>query len=226
MKWRTSSAWLVSLLLMLVWPARVWAGALIVREGEARAAIHVAPEVMQTRDEQLAQKRERLRASVKDLARCLEKISGAQIEILTGPPRAGDERTPILIGNLAVERFGPPRTHAPAGQGFRVVVTPEAIGLMGESDLAASYAIYELLDQIACRWYMPSEMGEVLPRMKTVAVREQDLDSAPYTLYRGIWYADEDYRRRNRLGGPSFVEPIQPQALSYRPKSEHCRKAT
>ena len=201
MTWSRSSAWLAVLLLMPIWPASVWADVAIVTDGEARAAICVPPEIMQTEEEELAQQHERLRESVKDLAHYLEKISGTPIETITGSLGAGDERVPILIGDMAVARFGPPKTHAPAEQGFRVVVTPEAVGLMGESDLATSYAVYELLHQLGCRWYMPSEMGEVIPRRDTVALPEQDLDSAPYTLMRSIWYADEDYRRRNRLGG-------------------------
>ena len=72
---------------------------------------------------------------------------------------------------------------------------------MGESDLAVSYAIYELLDQLGCRWYMPSELGEVVPETKTIALEQGDTSLAPFTIYRGIWHADPDYARRNRAGG-------------------------
>ena len=192
---------LICLLLVLGMSICLGSEVTVIQEGEARAAIYVSPEIMQAEDKDLAEQHRRLRASVEDLAHYLKKMSGAEIEILTRHPASGDGNIPILIGDLAAARFGPVKTHAPADQGFRVVVTLEAIGLMGESDLAISYAIYEVLDQLGCRWYMPSEMGEVIPGRKTVSLRVQDLDSAPYTLYRTIWYADEDYRRRNRMGG-------------------------
>ena len=82
-----------------------------------------------------------------------------------------------------------------------MVVSPKGVGLFGESDLASSYAIFELLDRLGCRWYMPSEMGEVIPELKTIALKEIDFSSAPSTIYRGIWYGDDAYRRRNRHGG-------------------------
>ena len=194
---------LVFMALMMVCPHSAGADVTIVSGGKAGAAIYVAPEVMQTQDPELAKRHKLLRDSVNDLLHYLHKISGAQVEIITGPPQAGDKRIPILIGDLAAARFGPPKTHAVADQGFRVVVTPDAIGLLGESDLATSYAIYEVLHQLGCRWYMPSEMGEVIPRMETVDLREQDLNSAPYTAKRTFGYCDEDYRRHNRLGGMS-----------------------
>ena len=44
------------------------------------------------------------------------------------------------------------------------------VGLFGESDLAASYAIYGVLDELGCRWYMPSELGEVIPALPTITL--------------------------------------------------------
>jgi hypothetical protein len=145
--------------------------------------------------------RQRLRESVRDLALYLGKMSGAKLEILTAPPRPGDGRLPILVGDLAARRFGLPQTTAPFKQGFRVVVTPTGVGLLGESDLATSYAVYEVLDRLGCRWYMPSDLGEVIPHLPTVRLAEGDVSSAPGTFYRGLWYADEAFRRRNRHGG-------------------------
>ena len=48
---------------------------------------------------------------------------------------------------------------------------------------------------------MPSPRGEVLPATKTVALKEQDVSMGPYTIFRGLWYCDNDFARRNRLGG-------------------------
>lgn len=191
------------------------ADVVLVKDGKARAAIHVSGEVMAPDKGQVPAYprltldpealRRRLRDSVTDLARCLEKMSGAKVPIVTeegAKPAAGI--VPIYIGDRAVEAFGPVGKSYPYKQAFRVVVSQKgagAIGLMGESDLATSYAIYELLDRLGCRWFMPSEMGEVIPARTTIALAEMDLKLAPGTWYRGHGYVDDDYFRRNRMGG-------------------------
>jgi hypothetical protein len=180
----------------------------LVEDGRARAKIFVAPSVMEADLpgakhllSETEKQRERLRDSVKDLAVYLEKMSGAPIEIVAGAPVKENGIVQVIVGEPAVAAFGPPGKTAPFKQGFRMVVKPGAVGLLGESDLATSYAIYELLDRLGCRWYMPGEWGEVIPKMKTIALPETDFSSAPGTIYRGIWYADDDYKRRNRHGG-------------------------
>ena len=183
----------------------------LVQDGQARATIHVAAEVLSMEDKNLGalkypereveEQRVRLRASVRDLAVYLEKMSGAKIEVVAGPPAAESKTVPILIGSLAQNAFGPPGKTFPYKQGFRIVVGDEGVGLLGESDLATSYAIYEILDELGCRWFMPSEQGEVIPSVKTIALAERDASLTPGTIYRGIWYADDDYKRRNRCGG-------------------------
>ena len=81
----------------------------------------------------------------------------------------------------------------------RIVVSAKGVGLTGESDLASSYAIYTLLHDLGCRWFMPGPLGEVLPMSTTLKVPVRDVSSGPYTHFRGLWYCDNDYARRNRL---------------------------
>lgn len=187
-----------------------WTDVTIVKDGTAKAVIVVPVEVMapdkpvsntkfyENEDEQ---SRRRLRESVNDLARYLGQMSGARIEITNALPAKGDKRVAILIGSLAEKKFGGPKKKAEYKQGFRVVVSSKGIGLIGESHLATSYAIYEVLDRLGCRWYLPSEMGEVIPPATTIKMRKMDESLTPGTLYRGIWYSDDAFRRRNRMGG-------------------------
>ena len=189
----------------------VRADVILIQDGQARAAIHAPAEVLSMEDKNLnslkypereqEEFRVRLRASIRDLSAYLEKMSGAKVEVLAGPPAAGSAQVPILIGSLAQHAFGPPGKTYRYKQGFRIIVGDKGVGLVGESDLAVSYAIYELLDELGCRWFMPSLQGEVIPTMKTVALKERDVSLTPGTVYRGLWYADEDYKRRNRCGG-------------------------
>lgn len=200
----------LALFLFLVTPA--WAEVVLVDNGQPRAVIHVPARLLDDAAKnpepagiwstlKAEDNRRRLRASVQDFAAVLERISGAKIDVVAGKPPAGSKRLPILIGELAAEVYGQPQKSFPYQQGFRLVVSSKGLGLSGESDLATSYALYTLLDQLGCRWFMPSPLGEALPSTKTIAVKEQDLSTGPGTIYRGVWYCDNDFARRNRCGG-------------------------
>ncbi len=205
--------------LLLILPQSLRAASLtLAANGQGMATIH-APRAVMAADQDTAgfkareldaeTDRRRLRESVKDLARYLGEMSGARVEVVTAP--AGETAAPgavrILVGDFAAARFGAPAKPFPYQQGFRVVVDAKGgwLGLIGESDLATSYAIYEVLDRLGCRWYMPGDHGEFIPRMPTIALDEMDFSSHPATIYRGIWYADDDYRRRNRYGGMALT---------------------
>jgi len=163
-------------------------------EGEARVVIYAPADVMRAKDVKWqgrswydirpeAQK-VRLCESVKDLARCLSAIAGTKIDVVSTAPKADDTRLPILIGELARAKYGDVRQTDTSGQGGRYVVTTDGIGLYGESDLAASYMIYEMLHRLGARWYIPSEMGEVLPSHATMTVPLADGFIVPSTLVR------------------------------------------
>ena len=195
-----------------------WAGAAVlaaaqvtlIKDGACNTAIYVAPEVMAAKapnnrapylERAPAQFRARLRDSVNDLALYLGKMTGATVPVYTRPPAADEQVIPILIGSYADQAFGPFTVQTDFKQGMRLIVSPKGIGIQGETEEGASYVIYELLHQLGCRWYIPGEMGEVIPTLKEVTLKEADLKQTPGTVARNIWYADEAFKRRNRLGG-------------------------
>jgi len=190
----------------------VRADSTLVADGQPRAAVFVSERVWDdaTKNPEPAgvwrslmpeDNRRRLRESVRDFVGVVERMSGAKLPVEVGAPKAGDARVAILIGELATAKFGPPAKKAEYQQGLRIVVGNNTVGLIGESDLATSYAVYTLLDQLGCRWFLPSAMGEVLPISKTITLKEQDVSTAPYTIDRSLTYSDNDFARRNRLGG-------------------------
>jgi len=178
---------------MLLGESTGWAkDVVLVDGGTARCAIYATPQAMTGGV---------VTASVQDLSHYLEVMSGAKVPVFTNPPPKRGDDIAILVGERAVERFGRPKETSRFGQAWRLVANKKGVGLVGESDESTSYAVYELLDQLGCRWFMPSDMGEVIPAAKTVALKEQDVSAVPATIYRNIWYADQDFKRRNRLGG-------------------------
>ncbi len=139
--------------------------------------------------------------SVQDLALYLGKLSGAVIEIAEGLPDK-DKRIAIYIGAEAQKRFGPVGVSKGGLFGFRVVADARrGIGLYGESEVGTSYAIYELLHRLGCRWFMPTDLGEVVPDRPQLTVPELDEKIAPATSLRWRYSGGADFNRRNRLNG-------------------------
>ena len=201
--------WILAVCGMGLLMSSVRADTIIIENGEPKAAIYADAAVMAEGNQptttpaeaETEKARQRLRESVKDLAGILERISGAKVPICTDEPERRDKRVRILIGSLAQKKFGEPKVSSPVKQGWRMVVSREGLGLFGESNEASSYAIYELLDRLGCRWYMPGPMGEVLPSLKTISLKKIDVSGKPGTILRDTWYRPEDFARRNRLGG-------------------------
>jgi hypothetical protein len=189
--------------------AHAYAEVTLVKDGKAQAAIVVAPEVMaedqkvtpaQPEAEREAENdRRRLRESVKDLALYLGRISGATVEIAGVAPAA--PLVPIVVGKAEDPKAATTAGKDSYGQGFRVIADKKGVQLLGETYLGASYAIYELLERLGCRWFMPSDMGESIPSNKTITLADLDFTSAPGTIYRNLWYADDAFKRRTRNGG-------------------------
>ena len=183
----------------------------LAEDGESRCVIVVPPGAMAWEGDtdnlsgpwtaqEAEQRRRLLRDSVADLALYLGKMSGAKIEIAEGLP-AGARRVPLYIGREAQQVFGPVGISKAGLYGFRVVAGDRGVGLYGESEYGTSYAIYELLHRLGCRWFMPTELGECIPEMNPLVVAETDESLAPATEYRGMTQGGTEYRRRNRLNG-------------------------
>jgi hypothetical protein len=183
----------------------------LVSKGKAQCAIYVAPRVMADDEKPPVtlgvtetspeEQRQRLRESVKDLALYLGKMSGAKVPIVQRAPQVGEKAIPIYIGELATRKFGAVGKKSPFAQAWRMTVSKNGVGLQGESDESASYAIYEVLDRLNCRWFLPGELGEVIPHQSTLRLAETDISSVPSTLARNVWYPEPNsaYARRNRL---------------------------
>jgi hypothetical protein len=172
----------------------------LVMDKQTKCTIRVAPGLLVVSPNQTEDRyHRRLRLSVMDMARVLEKMSGADIEITEKEPAGNDARTVIYIGSAARRVFGPVGKSTPDKQGWRIVVSTKGVGLFGESPESDTYAIYELLDRLGCRWYLPGDWGEVIPERKSVAIPAMDISGSPFTSCRTLWYCDEMYKFRNRL---------------------------
>ena len=152
-----------------------------------------------------AQKRRRpdqqsplLYRAAEDLVTYLGKMSGAEVPMAVRP-REG--LLPIYVGS-----FPEPMTLSHSTEfadAYLLDVTPDRIVLGGESNRAVYYATARLLHQLGVRWYAPTELGEHVPRRKTLIVNAGQTESAPDYRTRHVWHQKaEHWALRNRLGGP------------------------
>lgn len=167
---------IAALLLMLAALAPVAASAqTLVRDGRPVARIYFEPS-------------ETLETAAEELNYHLGKMSGVTLEIVrTSDP--GEVKGPsIVLGSLAVKMGAAPKGATPSREGFRLLTRGETLLIGGESDEAALFGAYAVRETLGVDWVMPGEIGEIIPRRKTVNVSPLDESQAPDFAMRRLWY--------------------------------------
>ncbi|HSI36376.1 MAG TPA: DUF4838 domain-containing protein [Tepidisphaeraceae bacterium] len=129
-----------------------------------------------------------VRATAKELAQYLQRITSAPFEI-----KEGDGSSGIVLGTLA--DFPDPALDASLAlkgavdgrEAFAIRTEPARLRLIGRTDLAVSHAAFRLLEHAGCRWFFPAREWEVVPNSPTLAVDLNETDR-PRILSRRIWY--------------------------------------
>lgn len=143
--------------------------------------------------------------AAKELQEYLQKISGATVAIAS-QPRAG--QLPIRLGEAAAT---PQLLQAIKAKGndpasFALQADATGIRIVGLSPEGTLFGTYELLEQLGVRWFMPGELGTVIPQSKTLRVALQQTIQTP--SFAGRWMnagnAYPAWRQHMRMGGPYF----------------------
>jgi hypothetical protein len=112
--------------------------------------------------------------AVKDLQEYIEKMSGAKLDV------ASEEDNPegslILVGKSKLtdaKRIDVPSglTHERREEGFVIECKDDYLALAGNDSgpyHGTEYAVYEFLNRLGVRWYMPNEFGEIVPKRDTI----------------------------------------------------------
>ena len=134
------------------------------------------------------------RKAANELQKYIEKISGAKLPI-------ADDSTP-LSGCLVLVGPGKftnhvPNLKIPSGrtknlreEGFVIRTHKNHLVLAGndtEPYLGTRYAVIEFLHRLGVRWFMPGQMGEVIPKMSTVTVGPINITQRPDFPVRNFW---------------------------------------
>jgi len=155
----------------------------LVDNGRAVAKIVVAPEPS-----------ENARIAAAELQKYLRKIAGADLPIVTD--RDEPSGPLILVGRSRLTEQVP-GLEIPHGltknlreEGFVMRTHEDWLILAGndtEPYLGTRYAVVEFLHRLGVRWFMPGEMGEVIPRTATVAIEPVDVVQRPDFPMRNFW---------------------------------------
>lgn len=165
---------IVLTLLLALTPAGALAQTLV-RDGRPVARIYLEPS-------------DRLETAAEELNYHLRKMSGATLEVVhTSDPKAV-KGPAVVLGALAVKMGAAPKAATPSREGFRLLTKGKTLLIGGESDEAALFGVYAVLERLGVDWVMPGEIGEVIPRRTTVKVPRLDESQKPDFSMRRLWY--------------------------------------
>jgi len=179
---------------------------MIAKNGKSDAIIVVSPK---------AGKEEGLAAQ--DLAKYIQLMSGATVEIASTSEKiakALKSKHPLfVIGSEALKVDPSLKNALKKAVTRKKILRSDAIVLRrkgnrlylaGSNDKSHYYAVAELLRLWGCRWYMPTQFGEVVPEQKSLSIGELNYAYAPpfeIRTYWLSWMADKtgqaEFQRRN-----------------------------
>jgi len=140
-----------------------------------------------------------------ELREHVEKMSGAKLQVVAGEPPAG--MLPVRIGaSLSPDEAARLSAKCKAPGAMLLSVDAAGVRLVGNSPEGTLYAAYELLERLGCRWYLPGDLGAVIPRTKTVSIAAGQVIEEPSFGGRHLQNVSDDlpWARRARFGGPYF----------------------
>ena len=144
-------------------------------------------------------------------------------ELQTYILRITDRHLPILSDASGLDQ---PRIELQYAEGdsdgFVREVSPAGIRLIGRSPRGVLCAVYDLLEELGCRWYFPGAQGERIPRSASAGLPAGIKDEEPALPGRTLIIAHDrylpdalswiDWAGKNRLNGV-FFHPFPPATL-------------
>jgi hypothetical protein len=175
----------------------------VVQDGRSFASVYVS-----------ASAGELEKAAADDLVKYVEMMSGARLPLMIVPDGALAPTGPaILVGKVALAEDATLGARLLAAAKKNPVVNADAIVmrrrgdrvyLAGNNDRAHYFAASKLLQDWGCRWYLPTDFGEVVPEQRSLAVGSLDYAYGPPFEIRTYWLSwlgdgtgQQEFQRRN-----------------------------
>jgi hypothetical protein len=177
------------------------AGAVLVKDGAAQATIALPADAGEFEQK-----------AARELTDYVEKMSGARLSVVTAETAQAESlirdarnrgQAVVLLGALAQaeKELG---DKAGVRGAFVLKADTDTVRIAGAGE-GVYYGVIELLEQAGCRWFMPGDLGEVVPSLKTVEVQTQTTIQAPSFPSRWFQMPDRDWQARVRCGGEVFA---------------------
>ncbi len=151
-----------------------------------------------------------------DLSDYFQRISGAHLSVQN---QKGDKAA-IFVGSCDREFLKDSFAHLQARDSFAIRTLRDSTGatnlyLVGHDSTATAFAVYTFLEDLGCRWFMPGEIGEVVPSKTKLLWEIKERTEQPDFPFRQIWWAyhgqeetAEAYRLwklRNKVANPQIM---------------------
>ncbi|MCH5375562.1 MAG: DUF4838 domain-containing protein, partial [Planctomycetes bacterium] len=152
----------------------------LIRDGKAVADVYYQNDAPQ-----------QVQDAATEIARVLSLMGSVKVQAapVTDEGHVARNKPAILVGQLAEQAGLKMDRRSRANDGFRYKVDANRLMLVGESPRGVFIGANRLLQQLGANWYVPGEVGEVIPKKRTVAVPD-DLEHSAVSdsIHRRIWY--------------------------------------
>lgn len=186
-----------------------------------------------------AKANEKVKMAAEELQRYLEKISGAKLPIV--PDSQNPKGLLLLIGKsrfTEVMKASIPSglTNARREEGFIILCRGNRLVLAGNDEgpyHGTEYAVYDFLNRLGVRWFMPGEYGEYVPKRSTIVVPELFVRERPDFIMRNWWVhispdlAEQErrWKIRNKMNpDPMFAIPADSSARNILPADQYFKE--
>ena len=148
--------------------------------------------------------------AAEELATHVEKMSGAELEIIANGAGPVPEKAIVLGFGPAAESLGVKADESLGTDGFIIRTVGRRLVIAGGRKRGTLYGVYTLLERLSCRWWTPSE--STIPKMATIRLEPLDLREVPVLEYRDMFYNErgaEGYQlwcARNKVNGMAWKD--------------------
>ncbi len=142
---------------------------------------------------------EQIELAASELVEHLSLMSGAELPLIRNG-ESPDDLLPIRLGEVADSGLEDAVLEVGDNpSAFALFVKEDGVDIRGLSDEGTLFGVYELLEQLGVRWYMPGELGRVVPENSTVRLEHQETIQVP----------SMDYRRLQAVPGEGWVQRVR-----------------
>ena len=157
-----------------------------------------------------------------ELAKYIEAMTGARLPVAAQGERLAPGPATVFVATMQdaepiLDDAGLSAARDLKPGGFLVQVRSSGraapcVFVLGRDEAGLEFGVYHFLESLGCRWFLPGDLGEQVPRRATIGIADGlDVQNPDFVL-RNVWWgyggrpgwqkvAYATWRRRNKMGG-------------------------